>query len=364
MTLRIAMVAACPYPVPQGSQVLLRTTAEALKRRGHDVHVLVYGYGDGTDDGTLTIHRCSRIPGMHRTLAGPSWGKPLADVALVRTLRRVIHEHDIDIVHAHNYEGLIVALACGKRPIVYHAHNAMSDELPYFMPGGRVFGRWLDLTLPRRADRVIALHDRLAQYLVECGCSPRQVDVIPPSVDPDAFEIGAVSAGIPPILYTGNLDAYQNLPLLLRAMTRVRAAVPNARLQIATADPRPVPDAEMIPAPDFESLRKVLRDDVIVVCPRTSWSGYPIKILNAMAAAKPVVACSSASPCLLNEHNGLVVPDNNDAVMADAIRRLIDDPNLRARLGRAARETARIDFNSETIGKRIEDVYHAALKTT
>ena len=111
MKLRIAMVAACPYPVPQGSQVLFRTTAEAVRRRGHDVHLVVYGYGAGEDDGTLPVHRCRSIPGMRRTLAGPSWGKPLADAALVATLRRVIREQSIDIVHAHNYEGLIVALA-------------------------------------------------------------------------------------------------------------------------------------------------------------------------------------------------------------------------------------------------------------
>ena len=358
------MVAACPYPVPQGSQVLLRATAQALKRRGHDVYLVVYGYGDGEDDGTLPICRCSRIPGMRRTAAGPSWGKPFADAALARTLRRVIRKHAIDVVHAHNYEGLMVALACRKRPIVYHAHNAMADELPHFLSAGRILGRWLDKTFPRRADRIIALHDRLAAYLVECGCTADHVAVIPPPVETKAFEFREVTAELPPVLYAGNLDAYQNLPLLLRAMARVRSVLPQTRLLIATADKRSIPGAEMVPVHDFKSLRNVLREDVVVVCPRVSWSGYPIKVLNAMAAAKPLVACASASPCLINEHNGLVVSDGDDEAMADAIRRLLNDPDLRARLGKNARETARAHFNPDTIAKCIEDVYAAAIEIT
>ena len=361
MKLRIAIVAACPYPVPQGSQVLLRTTAQAVQRRGHDVHLVVYGYGVGEDDGTLPVHRCRSIPGMRRTLAGPSWGKPLADVALAATLRRVVREQSIDVVHAHNYEGLIAALAVRKRLIVYHAHNAMADELPHFLRGSRIAGRWLDTTFPRRAGRIIALHDRLADYLVQCGCNPSRVSVIPPCVDADQFEIGEVSDCIPPVLYTGNLDAYQNLPLLLRAVARVRSVIPQVTLRIGSADSTVIPEAEMIPIPDFDTLRKALREDVVFVSPRVSWSGYPIKLLNAMAAAKPIVACASASPCLVHEQNGLIVPDNDECAMAEAIIRLLRDPELRARLGRNARQTAETRFDAGTLAERIEEVYRAAL---
>jgi len=361
MMYRIAMVAACPYPVPQGSQVLLRTTAEMIAARGHDVHLVVYGYGFGADDGGLRIHRGTRIPGMRRTAAGPSWGKPVADLTLVATLRRVVREEGIDIVHAHNYEGLLVALAAGTRPIVYHAHNAMSDELPHFLPGGRAVGRWLDMTFPKRADRVIVLHDRLRDYLVECGCAPSRIAVIPPSVDTTQFEAGAVSADMPALLYTGNLDAYQNLDLLYGAVSRVRAAEPRVRLRVATADAADIPGAEMVRVEDLNALRNVLREDVIVISPRTSWSGYPIKLLNAMAAGKPIVACKSASPCLVRDENGLVVEDNDEAGMAEATLRLVHDPELRARLGRNARRTAETCFDPKTLSEQIEGVYRKAI---
>ncbi len=69
MSLRIAMVGACPYPVPQGSQVFLRDTARGLRARGHDVHLVVYGYGVGEDTSGLPLHRCARIPGARKTAA-------------------------------------------------------------------------------------------------------------------------------------------------------------------------------------------------------------------------------------------------------------------------------------------------------
>ena len=90
MTLRIAIVGACPYPVPQGSQVFLRDTALALQERGHDVHLVVYGYGEGVDESGLRIHRSAHLAGGHRTTSGPTLAKPLLDLALEATLRRVI----------------------------------------------------------------------------------------------------------------------------------------------------------------------------------------------------------------------------------------------------------------------------------
>jgi hypothetical protein len=56
-------------------------------------------------------------------------------------------------------------------------------------------------------------------------------------------------------------------------------------------------------------VQPALAPDAVVACPRVSWSGYPIKLLNAMAAGKAIVACASAAYPLTHERDGLVVPD-------------------------------------------------------
>jgi len=357
---RIAMVCACPFPVPQGSQVLLKTTAQILQRRGHEVCLVVYGYGLGEDDSGVTLRRCLRVPFARRTAAGPSLGKPLLDLALLSTLRRVVGEERIDIVHAHNYEGLLVALGAAHRPIVYHAHNAMADELPHYLgrrPKAADAGRWLDRQVPRRADAVIAPHAALGDYLVASGCLAAKVHVIPPSVDVTAFAPPEVGEALPPVLYTGNLDGYQNLGLLRAAMDRVRAALPEARLVAATADRRDLPGAEKVFTADYAAVRDVLGRDSVVAMPRVSWSGYPMKLLNAMAAGRAIVACRSAAHPLRDGKTGLVVPDDDVEAFAAALLRLLQDPALRLRLGTAAREAAATNHDPDRIAERIEAVY-------
>jgi len=354
------MVAACPYPVPQGSQVLLRDTALAVRHRGHHVHLVVYGYGLGKDDSGLSVMRCSNLLGARKTSAGPSVLKPLLDLAMVTAVRRAVREHNVDVLHVHNYEALLVAFAARKRPIVYHAHNAMCDELPYYFGGSHLaarFGRWLDRNLPHRADHVIAPHQRLADYLIECGCRASNVAVLAPPADPDLFEECEVADGAAPVLYTGNLDAYQNLTFLTRVMHQVRKSRPGVPLLIATAEDTVFPGAETVRVHDFGSLRGILAKDSVVACPRVSWSGYPIKLLNAMAAGKAVVACEGGAHPLAHEQSGLVVPDNDVAAFADSLLRLMTDSELRRRLGRNAREAIVQNHDPVKFAARLEEIY-------
>lgn len=361
MKLRIAMVGACPYPVPQGSQVFLHDTAKMLHDRGHSVHLVVYGYGKGRDDSGMRIHRCLRLPGTRRTTAGPALGKPLLDLALTLTLRRVIRQHQIDIVCAHNYEALMVSLLAGKRPIVYYAHNAMSDELPYYFrykAAAERFGRWLDQTFPRRADCVIAPHRRLAGHLIVRGCDHTKVRVAPPPLDAALFDPCVVRDDLPPVLYAGNLDAYQNLGLLYSTMHLLRRKVPGARLQVATAEQHArIADAEVINTQGFDALRRLLTQDAVFAVPRVSWSGFPIKLLNAMAAGKAIVACQSAAYPLTHRENGLVVPDNDAQAFADALRELMLNPGLRRQLGQRARETILAEHAPEAVAETLEALF-------
>jgi len=355
----MAMVGACPYPVPQGSQVFLRDNAAALAARGHEVHLVVYGHGDGEDASGLRLHRSVAFPAVSRTKSGPYAAKPLLDLALVFTLRRVVRQEKIEVVYAHNYEALLVALFAGKRPIIYHAHNAMSDELPYYFPfktGPRQLGRWLDCTFPKRADHVCVPHRRLAGHLIVRGCPPGRVSIVPPPMDAQSFVPVKTGNTLPPVVYAGNLDPYQNLGLLFDAMKRVRRRIPEARLRIATAVSASFPEAETVSTPDVDALRAVLAQDAVFAVPRVSWSGYPIKLLNAMTAGLGIVACESAAYPITDGVNGLVVPDNNAAAFAQAIERLLTDHRLRGQLGQQARVTLETEHRPERVAEQLEQI--------
>lgn len=359
--LRVAMAGACPFPVPQGSQAHLADTARAVQALGHAVTLAVYGYGLGDVPVDLTVARAWSPSRRGRTRAGPGLLKPVHDLALTRLLRTM---PPVDLMHAHNYEALLCAVAAGRRPIVYQAHNALADELPYYFGGAawaRRLGAWLDRTFPRRAEAIIVPHARLGAYLEACGCESARIAVIPPALDAALFAPAAHTDATPPVLYTGNLDAYQNLPLLRDAMARVRNTLPETRWIMATADRGGFPEAETLPVHDAAGLRAVLARPAILAFPRVSWSGYPIKLLNAMAAAQPIVACASAAPGLTHDETALLVPDDDPEAFAEALLRLLRDPDLRRKLGQAARERLVERHAPGSIARAIEGVYRAVL---
>lgn len=367
MSLRIGLIAGCPYPVPQGSQAFIRENALALKKRGHSVHLIVYGYGLGTPVNDFPIHRCTNLPGANKTQAGPSLKKIGLDLLMVKTLREVWKKEQLQVVFAHNYEGLAITILSGLKPIIYHAHNAMSDELPYYFTRGKAimakFGQWLDRYLPSRADLVVVPHERLAGHLVLKGCPKNKIRVIPPPIDLSQFPISKVQPNtMPPIVYTGNLDQYQNLEFLFRVIRRVREQIPETRFIIGTAEKVSFPDAEVVQIGTFDSLNKLLEQDSIMAIPRISWSGYPIKLLNAMASAKPVVCCSSSAYPITDKVNGLIVPDNDEQAFAEALLLLMKTPKLRAELGKSARETVKQHNNPERIGQMLEELAYTCIK--
>ena len=336
---RIAVVGACPYPVAQGSQVYLTETARVWQELGHEAHLVVYDYGTGEPPSDLKVHRAP--VGFHGKIsAGPSWAKPIQDWRMVRALKRILAQEQIDVIDAHNYEGLMVALATGFRPIIYHAHNAMVDELPSyrgFRAIGVHLGRYLDRRYPRQADHVVVPHDRLADYLYRCGCDDARMSIIPPSINPKLFSRVPDREHSPCVLYTGNLDAYQNPEMLQAVMEGIVAVRPGTRCIVATAAVQDLSWADVEVVTGERSMVEALRRDAVFVCPRTSWSGYPIKLLNAMAAGLPVVACAGAAHPMLQGDTGIIVPDYDVDAMVHAVCAYLDNAELRRTHGMSGR---------------------------
>lgn len=385
---RIALVAACPFPSPQGSQVFVGQMASRLAAAGHDVHLLTYGQGMKQSGVGYVHHRVARVPGDDSRRSGPNLAKPLLDVMLAARLVRLIREQAIEIIHAHNYEAAVAALAARARtgvPVVYHSHNLMGDELEtYFeaLPVRRLasmLGRFLDRSVPPLADRTIALCEWSAARLRALGC--RRVSVIPPAVEDDGAlpvlreDRAALGLEMEEFVvgYCGNLDAYQNLPLLLRAVallegSDVQGDVPPVRLLVAShaladAFRRAAAEAGLgdrlrtLEVCGHAEARRAVAVSDIVALPRRLGSGYPVKLLNSMSAAKAVVTAGCGSKVLRDGVDGMVVADDDATALADAIDRCRRDPGLRTKLGETARRTFLERLTWERVLPQIEEVY-------
>lgn len=376
---RIAMVAACPFPAPRGSQVLIRDLAQTLADRGNEVHLVTYPNGESLSSlRGIHVHRVVR-PSLHAGRSGLSWRKVVLDAGLGRTLYRVVREHRIDVIHAHNYEAPVVAYlvrALTGVPVVYDSHNVLADELAYYVRPrwqramARRFGAVLDAQVPRRADFCIALTPEIEAYLRAQGVPRERLRTVPPGATLRP-ERGPEPSSEPfTIVYTGNFDAYQDLDVLWEAMARLQGDGAAVALRIVTHDREwqrhrharlaalmAAGVAHVVVASTYATVRRHMAGAHVLVCPRSSWSGFPIKLINYMAAGRAIVVGAGSAKGIVDGKTGLTFRNGDAAGLTAALRRLRDEPALRDRLGANAQVAARARYSWGRTAMQVEAIY-------
>lgn len=388
--LRIALVAGCPFPWARGTPARILGMARALHEVGHEVHVVAYPLGELHRRLPFRVHRSVGVPGYRRTAPGAD---PLRLTMLLpllaATVDRVVRRHDIDVVHAHHVEGLLAARPAKRLrrvPIIYDAHTTLAGELPHYRHGlprrlTAAVGRALDRRLPQLADHVVATSQYIAHEMLDDGTAKDRVTVIGNGIEDDFVAATALDAidpapaddGIERIVYAGNLAAYQGIDTLLHAFARVAAARPAARLQLVTesvfepyaALARQLGimdriDLEVPPPPHALGTRLAAAD--VLVNPRVECPGYPLKLLNYMAAGRPIVSFASSARDLTHGSEAWLVEQPSAAAFAHGLTTMLDRPDLAGRLGAAARRRVVEELTWSRVAGRLETVYRRLLQ--
>ena len=387
----IAMVAACPFPANHGTPAAIREMSEELARRGHTVRVVTYPLSDDIPISGVAIDRVGQI-GFNRVISvGPSYQRLIFDFLLIFKLMHVARRHQIDIIHAHNYEAALVAGIVGRvsgLPVIYNAINTMIGELPSFgfiRPRALAvaFAKLLDYATPRVADAIIADTDELHRFLLDIGIAPQRVSTINSGVRLEMFASGDASkvrgrfafAHEPLIIYTGTFDEFQGLDYLLSAFQIVHQHDPLAKLLLVGSTINPIHRSKYARMAEtlgvtsrvtmtsctLEELPHLLAAADIAVVPRPESAGIPTKLLNYMAAGKAIVSFKKSATILENGKTGRLVSPATAEGLADGILSLLKDRNHAFVLGRNARSLVRGRFDWRTIVKQIEGMYDKVL---
>lgn len=360
--MHVLFVGPFPWPSHQGSQVYLAGQARALARRGHEVSVAVYGAGVGGELPGVRLVRARHVPLTRFTTGGMHWSRPLADLSLARTVRQFCKRHEVDVLHTHNVEGPLVArLAATNVPIVYDLHTRMEAELathlrPPLDRFGPTVGRRLDRWATDSADVGCAISNEAHTFLRNAGLPTVTVG---PGIDtdelvarPDARERFDLPKRF--VVYTGNLDRYQDVPLLLDAMRTV-----DVPLVVVTGSPDPLPDdVHVIRSRAFQDALDVLSAATIAVIPRRQCTGFPIKLLNQLGMGCPTVMVDPKATPL----PGVVICPPGD--LAPTLNRLLDTPSKLRRLGTRARRAVRTRWTWGERARQLEALYALALTET
>jgi len=365
--------------------------AEALVARGHEVHLATYPLGDESIEVPYHLYRVGSPGTSINGAPGPSLKKLFwLDPLLWRLARRLLATHAFDVIHAHHYEGLITALSARRSgrpvPVIYDAHTLLSTELQHYrlyLPRKLVtrLGIALDRNLPPRADHVIAVTERMRQWFLSSTATPSsKLSLIPNGVEHERFgpaNLGnsgssAANGHAPRIVFAGNLADYQGIGPLLEAFAQLRSRAGDTRLILVTdsdlgewqtyIERLGIGAAVEVLRSGFDSLPARLDEADVLVNPRMDCDGIPQKLLNYMAAGKPIVSFAGSAHILDHERTGLIVPDADIGGFADAILRLLQAPEFARTLGAAARRDVEETYSWQGVARKVESVYTAIIE--
>ena len=189
--------------------------------------------------------------------------------------------------------------------------------------------------------------------IVHCGVLPDLYERTAPASRPGTR-----------LIFVGRLAAVKGLRVLIEALAQARETRPDLQLTLV-GDGADRAMLERLAAPlgdavhfagylSQEAVAAALAEADAFVLPSFA-EGLPVVLMEALSAARPVIATQVAGVGELVEDgvNGFLVPPGDAETLANRIGRLADDPDLRARMGQAGRETVRADFDARQEAGRI-----------
>ena len=293
-------------------------------------------------------------------------------------LIRLFRTERTDIVHSHDaytsVYGTLCARIAGVRGVIASRRSWYSPHLQ-----GRILRA--NRVAYRFAHRVVGNSPSVSRLVEsEGGVSASRIVTIPNFLDEASFDPIPVperrrmldSLGVPEGAFVvgivARLSPVKDHASLLRAIASLRERIPALHCVLVGEGPeRPAIEAlaislgiqdivhlagERTQPPNLHGLF-----DVSVLCSTTE--AFPNSVLEAMAAARPVVATDvGGTPDAVHEGTtGLLVRPSDPSRLADAIFRLYQEPALRAKLGNAACAAAHAGYSAESVIPQVETLY-------
>jgi alpha-1,3/alpha-1,6-mannosyltransferase len=284
------------------------------------------------------------------------------------------------------------------RPVLYYCHfpdMLLARPGPGRSPGFNLYRQPLDALEVRgiaAADAVVANSHFTASMLLECVPALRaaQLHVVHPGVCvPDRSRDDSTDTRTPEILLSSisRFDPRKNLDLAIEALAALKRRIPDdlfARIRLVLAGHldhtlpeacRVVDDLRLLAesrgvqgcvrfvfSPTDGELEALLKaSSCVLYTPEAEHFGYVP--LEAMAAGRPVVAVNRGGPVetVVHDVTGLLCDPAPEA-FADALARLVADPPLATRLGRAARVHVASNFSLDSFGARLWSITRELLE--
>ena len=341
------------------NQVLL--TVLGMRALGHRAMLVAHGAGE---------LRQRAQEGLELIPLAP---KTEMDLSAAWRLSRLIKQLGPDVVHAHDPHGVATAALALSMSTQLAKPPLVAARRVDFHLKGNALSRWKY----RQVDCFICASDAVRRMLVADGVPAVRAVTVHEGIDLGHVEAAPAADlhadlwlphGSPVVGNVAALVPHKGQRHLIEAAALVVKRVPDARFVIAgEGELRPALERQIKDhhlekhvflagfRPDILSVHKGF--DIFVMSSVTE--GLGTSLLDAMACGKPIVATTAGGmPEVVNDGaTGLLVPPRDHQAMAEAIVKLLTNPDLRARMGAAGLARVRAKFSAERMVQDTLEVY-------
>jgi glycosyltransferase involved in cell wall biosynthesis len=355
-------------PVVGGIENHVKLLAEAQAARGHAVTVLTTSRAHHT--------RVVELNGV-RVIYAARWAT-ISSAPISFAFARLLARERADIAHLHfPYpwgEAVYLWFGCARKTVMtYHSDIVRQKFL-------RVVYSPVMRRVLARVDAIMATSPNYIETSPVLSRWREKCVVVPLGIDARAFETSplaprlAMERGEVHLLFVGQLRYYKGLNYLLDALREI----PDARLTVVGTGPKErewQTLARALSVHDRVQFVGAVKDaelpayfaacDIFVLPASERSEAFGAVQLEAMAAGKPVISCDVGTGVAWvnqNQVTGLVVPPREPHALAAAIRRLMADTALRARMGEAGRARVGAEFTLARMVARVMQVYAQVLE--
>lgn len=362
--MKIGIVTPYAYPMPGGVNDHVGSLYRVLRARGHDVRIITSSHGlqKASEGDIIRVGKGFSVP------FNGSMGTITLSPTYLAQMRAILERERFDVLHYHEpfvpFLSLVtLTLSTSVNIGTFHAFGGLSISYEF---GKRMLGHYAGKLHGRIAVSPAARHF-ISRYF------PGEYKIVPNGVEPGRYQravpIARYRDGVPNILFVGRMEPRKGLIHLLRAFRKLQRDGVRARLLLVGTGPgerearryvltRQLKDVEFLGRVPEGQKAQLFKTADIYVSPATGRESFGIVLLEAMSAGAPII-CSDIHGyrgVVRRDRDGLLVEPGNADALAASMRRLIDDPQLRAQLSRAGEERAQL-FTWERVGQAVEEYY-------
>lgn len=367
--MKIGLVTPYIYPLPGGVNDHVQHLYEELRERGHTVRIVTasHGFQPSQDGDVLRLGKGFSVP------SNGSMGNITISPRFNSQVRDLLDAERFDLLHFHEpfVPFLSLVMLRQSRSVniaTFHAYAGWSLAYEF---GSRFLGIYGRRLHGRIAVSAAARHFADKYF-------PGDYKVIPNGVDIHRFDgvepIARWRDGTKDIFFIGRLENRKGVMDLLKAYRLLRKVGCDCRLLLAGAGPldkqvrrylmtRRTGGVELLGRVSDEEKDRLFVTCDVFVAPATGRESFGIVLLEAMAAGKAIVASDihGYRSVVRRGEQGLLVPPRDPRALARALRQLLNDDALRARMGASGRERVR-QFSWPNVTAKVEAYYDFVIR--